>query len=158
MQRIFSLLLILSVAACSGVDDIPYKGLFVNESSYTLSIGPSGGQSWEPFTLAPGGEKKITIAEERVFFVVSPGTVVWWFDPKTSTVTFYDGDPNPDDDILYSCLEGATACDGTTAIYHCEGGFWKRVLCVEACVDLGYATAIGCGYSSNADKDQCFCE
>jgi len=157
VPKFFSLLLVLSVVACSGIDDIPYKGLFVNGSSYTLAIAPSGGQSWEPFTLAPGDEKRITVDEDRVLFTVSPAVVVWVFNEKESTVTFYDRDPNSDDDTLY-CLDGATACDGVTAIYYCNGGFWKRRPCADACVDLGYAAAVGCGYSSNAGKDQCFCE
>lgn len=157
MPRVFVLSLLFLVAACSGIDDIPYKGLFVNESSYTLTITPDGGQSWEPFTLTPGDEKRITIDEDRVLFTVSPAVVVWIFNEKDSSVTFYDRDPKSDDDTLY-CLDGATACDGVTAIYYCNGGFWKRRPCADACVDLGYSAAIGCGYSSNAGKDQCFCE
>ncbi len=157
MRAVLAIVLFVTAIACSDINEVPYRGTFVNKSSLILTIRPNG-QDWQPFTLEPGAKKTVTLDTPQVLFTVEPSSVVWLFDEETSTITFYDRDPEPDDDILYYCIEGATACDGVTAIHYCNGGFWKRRLCADACHDLGYATAVGCGYSSNAGKDQCFCE
>ncbi len=159
--RMKQILLFLFAAAAfligCAYDEVPYRGIFVNKSSLTLTVSPNG-QDWEPFTLPPGQQHSVTLHQPTVLFVVDPPSVVWLFDETTSTITFFDRDPDPDDDTLYYCVDGTTACDGVTAILYCNGGFWKRRLCADACADLGYTMAIGCGYSSNAGKDQCFCE
>ena|GEM_PF-1733176 len=155
-RMLFTAALLLILCACDNINEVPYKGTFVNESALTLTISPDG-QDWKPFELAPGHSRDVSLGDKELLFTVSPTNVVWMFDADTSTVTFYDRDPNSDDDTLY-CPEGATACDGTDTIYKCEGGFWRRYLCAGACVDAGYAVSIGCGYSSNAGRDQCFCE
>ncbi len=156
VRSMFAAVLLLMLCACDNINEVPYKGTFVNESTYTLTIAPNS-QTWTGFILAPGESKVVSLDDKTLLFTVSPAVVVWVFEEETSTVTFYDRDPTSDDDTVY-CLEGATACDGTAAIYYCEGGFWKRSLCADACVDLGYTAAVGCGYSSNAGQDQCFCE
>lgn len=157
-MRVMLLLAFLGlVTSCSDINEVPYRGTFVNKSSLTLTISPNG-QKWHPFSLEPGTKKTVTLDEPQILFTVEPSSVVWLFDEETSTITFYDRDEDPDDDTFYYCAEGATECNGVSAIYYCDGGFWKYYLCSDACADLGYGTAVGCGYSSNAGKDQCFCE
>lgn len=57
------------------------------------------------------------------------------------------------------CVDGVTQCaEDNKSLDLCYLGVWATYGCLEQCKGLGYTQTVGCGYSSNAEKDVCFCE
>ena len=84
---IFALLLCaLSFYSCSSLFDSDYDYKFVNDSSYTLSIQPSG-QDWDSFSLSPGSSKTITTEESFISFFYDYANYVS-YSISNNTVTF----------------------------------------------------------------------
>ena len=55
---------------------------FINDSSYTVNVGPNEGQTWGAFALAPGGRQEVDPDASEIHYTFSPANHVFVADTK----------------------------------------------------------------------------
>lgn len=74
MKKYLVLSVLLAATICFlGCEDdgTSSKTKFINQSSHTVTVGPSGYESWPAFILAPGEDHSVDITDDP-FFVFRP--------------------------------------------------------------------------------------
>ena len=60
---------------------------FYNKSSYTVTVTPTGTQSWKQFTIAPGKDYELS-SDDPVYFIFQPMNFVDIAKQETGMVIF----------------------------------------------------------------------
>lgn len=95
MRKIAIILLLAMIATLSGCEwsGTDPEVVFVNQSSYTVSVRPNGQEFWMPFEMAPGQEKSIG-TDRQVFFFYEPMSKVEVGYNEKARIVFIDIDDN----------------------------------------------------------------
>jgi hypothetical protein len=122
LKKRFVLFLILVVfvwlqSSCSFLSDHDY--IFVNNSSFTLTISPNGQTGWLQFLLSSGNSRAVTIPAESIAFIYDHATLIDCDTTSTTDTIIFTDKPG------YSVAAGNYANFGVTDGTHTVDYSWN---------------------------------